>query len=143
MRQPAPKPWEAIGMSRASWYRHGKPTEKQQRQAVWGEIARDLWVSERTLRRWRQEARKDARRRMPFRKDDSDQEWGDKFDAQWNTAWAAVWDRVKQREAKFLRCHHHHERAGYLVRGDDGKVLAGPFETEEEARVWMGRNELL
>jgi hypothetical protein len=22
------KPWEAIGMSRASWYAHGKPTEK-------------------------------------------------------------------------------------------------------------------
>jgi len=21
------KPWEAIGMSRRSWYRHGKPTE--------------------------------------------------------------------------------------------------------------------
>jgi hypothetical protein len=26
MRQP--KPWQAIGMSRASWYRHDKPTEK-------------------------------------------------------------------------------------------------------------------
>src|SRR5262245_27147761 len=24
------KPWEAIGMSRATWYRHGKPTEKPQ-----------------------------------------------------------------------------------------------------------------
>lgn len=22
------KPWEALGMSRASWYGHGKPTEK-------------------------------------------------------------------------------------------------------------------
>jgi hypothetical protein len=25
------KPWEAIGMSRASWYRHGKPSEKPKR----------------------------------------------------------------------------------------------------------------
>ena len=26
------KPWEAIGMSRASWYRHGKPTESPMRR---------------------------------------------------------------------------------------------------------------
>ena len=30
MRQ-TPKPWEAIGMSRATWYRRGKPTEKPKR----------------------------------------------------------------------------------------------------------------
>jgi hypothetical protein len=28
------KPWEAIGMSRASWYRHGKPSEKPKRVTV-------------------------------------------------------------------------------------------------------------
>jgi hypothetical protein len=28
------KPWEAIGMSRASWYRHGKPTENPERTPV-------------------------------------------------------------------------------------------------------------
>ena len=28
------KPWEAIDMSRASWYRHGKPTEKPPRSSV-------------------------------------------------------------------------------------------------------------
>jgi hypothetical protein len=122
-------------MSRASWYRHGKPQEKPQRQAMWGEIARDLWVSERTLRRWRQEALKDARRRMPRRKDDP--EWHEKTDAQYDTAHGAVWYRINQRETKFSQCHHHQARTDYLVRGDDGKMLAGPFETEEEARVWM------
>jgi hypothetical protein len=128
-------------MSRASWYRHGKPQEKPQRESRWGEIAHDLWLSERTLRRWREQAKKDAAKRMPYRKDDSEQEWDDKFDARWNTAWAAVFDRIKQREAKFLRCHHHHEPVkDYFVNGDDGKVLAGPFETEEEARTWMDRN---
>jgi hypothetical protein len=28
------KPWEAIGISRATWYRHGKPTEKPPRTSV-------------------------------------------------------------------------------------------------------------
>ena len=32
MRQATP--WEAIGMSRASWYRHGKPTENPPRTSV-------------------------------------------------------------------------------------------------------------
>jgi hypothetical protein len=29
-----PKPWEAIGISRATWYRHGKPTEKPKRTSI-------------------------------------------------------------------------------------------------------------
>ena len=29
-----PKPWEAIGISRATWYRHGKPTEKPPRPSI-------------------------------------------------------------------------------------------------------------
>jgi hypothetical protein len=28
MRQKTAKPWEALGISRATWYRYGKPTEK-------------------------------------------------------------------------------------------------------------------
>ena len=28
------KPWEAIGISRATWYRHGKPTENPGRTSV-------------------------------------------------------------------------------------------------------------
>jgi hypothetical protein len=27
-RSRAPEPWEKIGISRATWYRHGKPTKK-------------------------------------------------------------------------------------------------------------------
>jgi hypothetical protein len=49
MRQ-APKPWEALGMSRASWYRHGKPTEKPKRFTQAHE-ARKVGVSVRTIQR--------------------------------------------------------------------------------------------
>jgi hypothetical protein len=77
---------------------------------------------------------------MPRRKDDP--EWQEKTDAQFDTAYAAVFDRIQRREAKFGCHHHHHEPAKYHVRDDDGKVLAGPFETEEEARTWMSRNDL-
>ena len=44
------KPWEAIGMSRASWYRHGKPSEKPTRVTVADE-ARRAGVSKRTYQR--------------------------------------------------------------------------------------------
>lgn len=46
-----PKPWEALGMSRATWFRHGKPTYNdrkitQKNRAEWG------WgVSTRTVQR--------------------------------------------------------------------------------------------
>jgi hypothetical protein len=30
-------------MSRASWYRHGKPQEKPRRASSYGEVAHDLW----------------------------------------------------------------------------------------------------
>jgi predicted DNA-binding transcriptional regulator YafY len=44
------KPWEVIGMSRASWYRHGKPETKPQKvhQAT---LAQVLGVSIRTIQR--------------------------------------------------------------------------------------------
>jgi hypothetical protein len=29
-----PKPWQALGMSRATWYRHGKPTERPWRLSI-------------------------------------------------------------------------------------------------------------
>jgi hypothetical protein len=48
MRQATP--WEAIGISRATWYRHGKPTEKPFRSSVVRE-ARAAGVSVRTHQR--------------------------------------------------------------------------------------------
>ena len=41
------KPWEAIGMSRASWYRHGKPSEKPPKRPREGvaDLARQLGFS--------------------------------------------------------------------------------------------------
>jgi hypothetical protein len=44
------KPWEAIGMSRATWYRHGKPSEKPKRITV-ADAARAAGVSTRTHQR--------------------------------------------------------------------------------------------
>jgi hypothetical protein len=49
-RKRKPKPWEAIGMSRATWYRHGKPTEKPRRITVADE-ARRAGLSVRTHQR--------------------------------------------------------------------------------------------
>jgi len=43
--------WEALGMSRASWYRHGKPTEKPTRPFSQARIARHDHVSIRTVQR--------------------------------------------------------------------------------------------
>ena len=48
MRQP--KPWEAIGISRATWYRHGKPTEKPRKPSL-AAAARAAGVSTRTAQR--------------------------------------------------------------------------------------------
>jgi hypothetical protein len=48
MRQP--KPWQAIGMSRASWYRHGKPAKKPPRPSA-AAAARAAGVSLRTHQR--------------------------------------------------------------------------------------------
>lgn len=48
--------WEAIGMSRASWYRHGKPTEKPHRNTQ-KDLAKILGVSVRTIQRDRAEQR--------------------------------------------------------------------------------------
>ena len=50
MRQKRPRPWEAIGISRATWYRHGKPTEKPRRITLADE-ARKVGVSVRTHQR--------------------------------------------------------------------------------------------
>jgi hypothetical protein len=44
------KPWKAIGMSRSSWYRLGKPAEKPKRITV-AEQARMAGVSTRTHQR--------------------------------------------------------------------------------------------
>ena len=44
-------PWAAIGMSRASWYRHGKPATKPPKSETRAEMARSINVSLRTLYR--------------------------------------------------------------------------------------------
>jgi hypothetical protein len=49
MRQDTP--WAAIGISRASWYRHGKPATKPNRLETKAEMARRIGVSLRTLYR--------------------------------------------------------------------------------------------
>jgi hypothetical protein len=44
--------WEAIGMSRASWYRHGKPTEKPGALGEWFRRKElEHWKSKRTVER--------------------------------------------------------------------------------------------
>lgn len=43
-------PWAAIGMSRASWYRHGKPVIKPERMTQ-VRLARQLETSVRTIQR--------------------------------------------------------------------------------------------
>jgi hypothetical protein len=44
MRQSA-RPWEKIGISRATWYRHGKPTEKPRKPKTAPEIAKQIGVT--------------------------------------------------------------------------------------------------
>jgi hypothetical protein len=44
------RPWEAAGMSRSGWYRHGKPSEKPRRQTQ-AQMARIAQVSLRRLQR--------------------------------------------------------------------------------------------
>lgn len=59
------KPWTAIGMSRASWYRHGKPTAKPEREPTVKDIAAKVGVSERTMYRAFQNAgRRTNRKRV-------------------------------------------------------------------------------
>jgi len=44
------KPWEAIGMSRSTWYRHGKPASKPHRVTL-EQAAKAINVSVRSLQR--------------------------------------------------------------------------------------------
>jgi DNA-binding MurR/RpiR family transcriptional regulator len=59
-----PKPWTAIGMSRASWYRHGKPAARPTKRKTVAEIAREIHVSQRTFYRARRKLRDDRRARL-------------------------------------------------------------------------------
>jgi hypothetical protein len=43
--------WEAIGMGRATWYRHGKPTTKPEPKWTQRQLAEALGVSIRTIQR--------------------------------------------------------------------------------------------
>jgi hypothetical protein len=65
MRQ-TPEPWKAIGMSRATWYRHGKPNEKPKRFTQ-ADVARILGVSLRTTQRDLARVRADKRREIVAR----------------------------------------------------------------------------
>src|SRR5262245_50136833 len=60
MRRKQQQPWEAIGMSRATWYRLGKPTQKPDRKAPLREMAEAFGVSMRTIQRDRVRAIREA-----------------------------------------------------------------------------------
>jgi hypothetical protein len=51
MRQKASQPWLALGMSRATWYRLGKPETKPERPMTQPLRARLMNVSLRSLQR--------------------------------------------------------------------------------------------
>lgn len=61
MRQKKPKPWEALGMSRATWYRHGKPAEKIEplMDCSCAAVARHDGISIRTVHRMNRVLRAD------------------------------------------------------------------------------------
>jgi hypothetical protein len=50
------QPWAKIGMSRATWYRHGKPATKP-RKVTQAQIAATMKVSVRTMQRTKRVAR--------------------------------------------------------------------------------------
>ena len=56
------RPWEAIGMSRASWYRHGKPTTKSKPKETQKDLSEILGCSVRTVQRDLAEAREKQRK---------------------------------------------------------------------------------
>jgi hypothetical protein len=45
------RPWERLEMSRATWYRHGKPKKKPRRPKTQRDLARERGVSLRTVQR--------------------------------------------------------------------------------------------
>jgi hypothetical protein len=53
LTKPPTPPWTAIGMSRASWYRHGKPTTKPPRHITVAERAEADGIPLRTYQRRR------------------------------------------------------------------------------------------
>jgi uncharacterized protein YoaH (UPF0181 family) len=46
-----PRQWEVLGMSRATWYRHGKPSTKPEPKPTQKDIAAALGYSVRTIQR--------------------------------------------------------------------------------------------
>ena len=57
------KPWEAIGMSWASWYRHGKPTTKPEPKLTQKDVSKILGCSVRTVQRDLAEEREKQRQK--------------------------------------------------------------------------------
>ena len=56
--------WEAIGMSRAGWYRYGKPTENPRlKRVTQKQLAKTLNVSIRTIQRDAASVREDERKK--------------------------------------------------------------------------------
>jgi hypothetical protein len=45
------RPWKALGMSRATWYRHGKPSKKPPKRETQAMFAQQTGRSVRTLQR--------------------------------------------------------------------------------------------
>jgi hypothetical protein len=85
-------PWETIGMSRASWYRHGKPSTKPKR-GTQRETAQFFGVSIRTIQRhdvaFHKAIREEERR---LGRDLTDEEWNERHDRNWK-AMTARWLR--------------------------------------------------
>jgi hypothetical protein len=58
-------PWERLGISRATWYRHGKPKKKPRRPKTQRDLARERGVSLRTVQRRAAESRRQAASQAP------------------------------------------------------------------------------
>jgi hypothetical protein len=61
------RPWERLGMSRAHWYRLGKPKRKPRRPKTQRDLARERGVSLRTMQRRLAESRRQAASQTPAR----------------------------------------------------------------------------
>jgi uncharacterized protein YoaH (UPF0181 family) len=61
------QPWLALGMSRATWYRLGKPSEKPEERLTQKDIAEILNTSVRTIQRDRAKQREEDRKKRVAR----------------------------------------------------------------------------
>jgi hypothetical protein len=125
-----PKPWIAAGMSRASWYRHGKPATKPHRRTQ-AESARIAGVSVRTIQRIAHAMRERGR----------DEVWAQHFPASEPEPPAPKTRKAKKAKAK------KHTPTLYLATPGSckhpiGRVVMGeadPDFDEAEALAWLAK----